>query len=175
MRDGAVRKTRRHQTAPVGPHLLCRALRPTTKVTAGRAGLCTQWKQGPLFSLGAQLFRGAGHGLSCPQVGTSLCQNTVFRFLRTCFVRTTCPMPFVPLRASPRLNHSLKGAIDEVQPRRLPLASFASPVPTTKKVKPGALVRDQIASTINTYRGTNGRVSAAGWEQVIRTCNTQIS
>ena len=29
-------------------------------------------------------------------------------------------------------------------------------------------VRDRIASTTNIYRGTNGRVSAAGWGQVIK-------
>ena len=39
-------------------------------------------------------------------------------------------------------------------------------MPTTKKVEPRTPQRDVIASTINYYRGTNGRVSAAGWEQV---------
>ena len=80
---------------------------------------------------------------------------------------TTCSMPFAPLHASPRLHRSLEDAADEVQPRRLSLASFASPVPTTEKVEPKTPVRDQIASTANMHRGTNGRVSAAGWEQVI--------
>ena len=40
-------------------------------------------------------------------------------------------------------------------------------MPTTKKVEPRTPQRDVIASTINYYRGTNGRVSAAGWDQVM--------
>ena len=57
--------------------------------------------------------------------------------------------------------------VSEVQPRRLSLASSASPVPTTKKVEPRTPQRDVIASTTNYYRGTNGRVSAVGWDQVM--------
>ena len=74
-------------------------------------------------------------------------------------------MPIAP-RTSPRLRRTLHDVVSEVQPRRLSLASSASPVPTTKKVEPKTPTRDVIASTINIYRGTNGRVSAAGWEQV---------
>ena len=75
-------------------------------------------------------------------------------------------MPIPPLRTSPRFIRSVLDVVQEVQPgRRLSLGS-PSPVRTTTKVEPRTPTRDVIASTINIYRGTNGRVSAAGWEQV---------
>ena len=43
-------------------------------------------------------------------------------------------MPIAP-RTSPRLHRLLQDVVREVQPRRLSLASPASPVPTTKKVR----------------------------------------
>ena len=77
-------------------------------------------------------------------------------------------MPFLARRISPRNKRTVYDVVREVQPRRLSLASSSSPVRTTKKVEPKTPQRDIIASTINIYRGTNGRVSAHGWEQVIK-------
>ena len=77
-------------------------------------------------------------------------------------------MPIPPLRTSPRLNRSVLDAAQEVQPgRRLSLGS-PSPVRTTTKVEPRTPQRDFIASTINFFRGANGRVKAEGWEQVMK-------
>ena len=39
---------------------------------------------------------------------------------------------------------------------------------TTTKVEPRTPQRDFIASTINFFRGANGRVKAEGWEQVMK-------
>ena len=76
-------------------------------------------------------------------------------------------MPIPPLRTSPRLNRSVLDVVQEVQPgRRLSLGS-PSPVRTTTKVEPRTPQRDFIASTINFFRGANGRVNAEGWEQVM--------
>ena len=77
-------------------------------------------------------------------------------------------MPIPPLRTSPRLNRSLLDVVQEVQPgRRLSLGS-PSPVRTMTKVEPRTPQREVIASTINFYRGPNGRVKTEGWEQVMK-------